>query len=154
MGEITLKLEVPTGLEDKVGFAVERVISEFLEEIQFSIARDILKESELTEEQAKELGKEVSAAVAKRHLWFKKIEPVPKEEYSGFLEEAKKFSPLEDFPYTALALKYKSSGMDVRIWSNDPEFREKVENKIPVVYSTPELKEELELGLVWSTIVP
>ena len=37
--------------------------------------------------------------------------------------------------------------MDVRIWSNDPEFREKVENKIPVV-STPELKEELELGLV------
>ena len=47
MGEITLKLEVPTGLEDKVGFAVERVISEFLEEIQFSIARDILKESEL-----------------------------------------------------------------------------------------------------------
>jgi hypothetical protein len=47
---------------------VERVISEFLEEIQFSIARDILKESELTEEQAKELGKEVSAAVAKRHL--------------------------------------------------------------------------------------
>jgi len=68
MGEITLKLEVPTGLEDKVGFAVERVISEFLEEIQFSIARDILKGSELTEEQAKELGKEVSAAVAKRHL--------------------------------------------------------------------------------------
>ena len=80
-------------------------------------------------------------------LSFKKIEPVPKEEYSGFLEEAKKFSPLEDFPYTALALKYKSSGMDVRIWSNDPEFREMVENKIPVV-STPELKEELELGLV------
>ena len=68
MGEITLKLEVPTGLADKVGFAVERVLSEFLEEIQFSIARDILKESELTEEQAKELGKEVSAAVAKRHL--------------------------------------------------------------------------------------
>jgi len=112
MEEITLKLEVPTGLEDKVGFAVERVISEFLEEIQFSIARDILKGSELTEEQAKELGKEVSAAVAKRHLWskmflllkyskldagklwytlflsFKKIEPVPKEEYSEFLEES------------------------------------------------------------------
>ena len=68
MGEVVLKLEVPTGLEDKVGSAVEKVMSEFLEEIQFSIARDILEESELTEEQAKELGKEVSAAVAKRHL--------------------------------------------------------------------------------------
>ena len=78
-------------------------------------------------------------------LSFKKIEPVPKAEYSDFLEEAKKFSPLEDFPYTALALWYKSSGMDVRIWSNDPAFREMVENRVPVV-STSELKEELELG--------
>jgi len=67
MPEIALKLEVPAGLEDKVGFAVERVLSEFLDEIQFSIARDIVGESKLTGEQAKELGKEVSAAVAKRH---------------------------------------------------------------------------------------
>jgi len=67
MPEIALKLEVPAGLENKVGFAVDRVLSEFLDEIQFSIARDILEESQLTEEQAKELGKEVSAAVARRH---------------------------------------------------------------------------------------
>jgi len=67
MPEIALKLEVPAGLESKVGFAVDRVLSEFLDEIQFSIARDILEESKLTEEQAKELGKEVSAAVARRH---------------------------------------------------------------------------------------
>lgn len=68
MGEITLKLEVPTGLENRVGFAVERVLNEFLDEVRFSLAREILKESELTEEQAKELGREVSKAVAKRHL--------------------------------------------------------------------------------------
>lgn len=77
-------------------------------------------------------------------LSFKKIKPIPKEEYSEFLEEAKKFSPHEDFPYTALALKYKSLGSDVKIWSNDPEFREMVENKVPFV-STQELKEELGL---------
>ena len=48
------------------------------------------------------------------------------------------------FPYTALALKYRSLGSDVKIWSNDPEFREMVENKVPVI-STQELKEELGL---------
>lgn len=68
MNEISLKLEVPKGLEDKVGSAVERVLSEFLEEIQFSVAREILEESNLTAMQAKELGREVSVAVAKRHL--------------------------------------------------------------------------------------
>ena len=77
-------------------------------------------------------------------LSFKKIKPIPKEEYSEFLEEAKEISPLEDFPYTALALKYKSLGSDVKIWSNDREFRKMVENKVPVV-STKELKEELSL---------
>lgn len=68
MSEIALKLDVPTGYENKIGIAVERILNEFLEGIQFSIAREILKESELTEEQAKELGKEVSREVAKRHL--------------------------------------------------------------------------------------
>jgi len=67
MAEVVLKLEVPTGLEDKVGSAAERVLTEFLEKIQFSIAREIPAESELTEEHARELGKDVSAAVAKRH---------------------------------------------------------------------------------------
>ena len=68
MAEVVLKLEVPSGLDDKIGFASERVLTEFLEEIRFSIAREILAESELTDDHARELGKEVSAAVAKRHL--------------------------------------------------------------------------------------
>ncbi|MCK4491637.1 MAG: hypothetical protein KAU03_03380 [Candidatus Altiarchaeales archaeon] len=68
MEEITLKLDVPAGLEPKFELAVERILNEFLEEIQFSLAREILEESKLTEEHAKELGREVSEAVAKRHL--------------------------------------------------------------------------------------
>ncbi|MBN2251796.1 MAG: hypothetical protein JW724_06965 [Candidatus Altiarchaeota archaeon] len=67
MSEVVLRLDVPRGLEKKVGLAVEKVLTEFLEEIQFSMARDILEESELTAEQARELGREVSSAVAKRH---------------------------------------------------------------------------------------
>lgn len=77
-------------------------------------------------------------------LSFEKIRPIPREEYAEFLEEAKKISPFEDFPYTALALKYMSLGLDVKIWSNDPEFRDMVKNKVPVL-STQELKRELGL---------
>jgi len=83
-------------------------------------------------------------------LLFKKIESIPREEYSAFLDEAKEISPFEDFPYTALALKYRSSGLEVKIWSNDSEFREMVGDKIPFV-STSELKEDLGLGF---TITP
>lgn len=68
MKEISLKLDVPRRLETKAEFAIEKVLKEFFEEIKFSLARDILEESKLTEEQAKELGKEVSKAVAERHL--------------------------------------------------------------------------------------
>jgi hypothetical protein len=45
---------------------------------------------------------------------------------------------------TGLEDRYKSSGLDGRIWSNNPEFKEMVEDRVPVV-STSELKEELEL---------
>jgi len=56
---------------------------------------------------------------------FSEIEVVPVNEYREFLEEAKLNAPVEDFPYLALALKYKKDGKNVRIWSNDLEFREK-----------------------------
>ena len=77
-------------------------------------------------------------------LSFKRIKPVPIEEYSSFLEEAKEISPPEDFPYAALALKYVSLGLEVIIWSNDLKFREALEGRIEVV-STPELIEKLRL---------
>jgi len=95
-------------------------------------------------------GVEVSKLWHLLFLSFKRIEPVSKEEYSEFLEDAKEISPFGDFPYTALALKYKSSDREVKIWSNDPEFREMVGDKIPFV-STSELKEELGLGSATTT---
>jgi predicted nucleic acid-binding protein len=44
--------------------------------------------------------------------------------FSELLEEAKKISPPDDFPYVALALKVKSLGLNVAIWSNDKELKE------------------------------
>lgn len=89
-------------------------------------------------------GLDVSKLLYLLFLSFKNITPVPREEYSKFLEEAKKFSPFEDFPYTALALRYSSSGLEVKIWSNDSKFREMVKDKVQVI-STSELKEKLGL---------
>ncbi len=67
MEEIIIKLEVPQGLEDKIKVVIERVVKEIIEEIEFSLAKEILEGSELTEEQARDLGKEVNTAVAKKH---------------------------------------------------------------------------------------
>lgn len=81
-------------------------------------------------------------------LWYllflslNKISPVPKHEYERFLEQSKKISPVEDFPYSALALKYKSSRIDARIWSNDPELIRMLKGKISVV-TTDELRTEI-----------
>lgn len=49
------------------------------------------------------------------------------------MEEAKKISPPDDFPYVALALKVKSLGLNVAIWSNDKELKEALKNKIDVL---------------------
>lgn len=76
-------------------------------------------------------------------LTLKHISPIPKEEYEQFLKEAKQISPLEDFPYAALALMYKSSGSDARIWSNDPEFKEMLKGKISVL-TTEQLAKEIK----------
>ena len=73
MKEVVLRLDVPKGLEPKVELAIERVLNMFLREIKFEIAREILEESELSEEQARELAKEVNLSVAKRHLELVKI---------------------------------------------------------------------------------
>jgi predicted nucleic acid-binding protein len=62
--------------------------------------------------------------------------------FSEFSEEAKKISPPDDFPYVALALKVKSLGLKVAIWSNDKELKEALKNKIDVL-TTSEMFEIL-----------
>ena len=68
MREVVLRLDVPKSLEPKVELAIERVLNMFLREVKFEIAREILEESKLSEEQARELAKEVNLSVAERHL--------------------------------------------------------------------------------------
>lgn len=68
MSEIIIKLEIPEGLDKRIVPLMEKLVRRLLEEMEFSFAREILEESMLTEKQAKELGKEVNSAVAKRHL--------------------------------------------------------------------------------------
>ena len=72
------------------------------------------------------------------HMLKDIITVVPQEEYSKFIEEAKKFSPdPKDVLYLALALKLKCA-----VWSNDKKL--KTQDKVKI-YSTEELKNELNL---------
>ncbi|MEM2087552.1 MAG: PIN domain-containing protein [Thermoproteota archaeon] len=71
-------------------------------------------------------------------LLQKEVSFIPSSIFSEFLEESKKISPTDDFPYVALALKIKSLGLEVAIWSNDNELKEALRNKIKV-FSTDEL---------------
>jgi len=48
------------------------------------------------------------------------------------LEIAKKISPQDDFPYVALALKIKSIGEKVAIWSNDIGLKKALKDKLDV----------------------
>ncbi len=75
-------------------------------------------------------------------LLQKEIKFVSHFTFSEFLEEAKKISPTNDFPYVALALKIKSLGLKVAIWSNDKELKIALKDKIDV-FTTNEVAEIL-----------
>jgi len=75
-------------------------------------------------------------------LLQKEIKFVSPSAFSEVLEEVKKISPPDDFPYVALALKIKSLGLKVAIWSNDKELKEMLKNKIDV-FTTTEIFEIL-----------
>ena len=67
MAELRFKVEVPSKLESKFRAALEKVVSEFIEELEFSVAREILSRSKLTEKRARELSDEVKRNIARRH---------------------------------------------------------------------------------------
>jgi len=48
-----------------------------------------------------------------------KIEVIPREEFKQWLAEAERKSPVNDFPFAALARAYGCA-----VWSNDKEFKE------------------------------
>ncbi len=67
MAEVIVKVDVPSKLESRFGAALEKVVNEFVNELEFSVAKEILSKSRLTEKQAKAFSDEVKIDVAKRH---------------------------------------------------------------------------------------
>ena len=67
MADIVVKVDVPNRFESEFRTALKKVVNKFVDELEFSLASEILLKSKLTEKQAKELADEVKVAVAKRH---------------------------------------------------------------------------------------
>ena len=67
MAEVIVKVDVPEQLENKFSKALDKVVSEFVERIRFSVAKEILSKSQLTEEQAAKIADDVKLGIAKRH---------------------------------------------------------------------------------------
>lgn len=71
----------------------------------------IVEKSDLLESEVVELLSKIES----------QIEFIPSSKFEEFLKLAIKFSPMDDFPYVALALFLKSEGKDPIILSNDKE---------------------------------
>ncbi len=67
MSELVFKVDVPPKLEPIFESALKRIISEFIDELKFSAAREILSRSELTDEQVDRLAEKVKKGIARRH---------------------------------------------------------------------------------------
>jgi len=65
MTELKFTVNVPSKLESEFVAALERVIKEFIDELEFSVARDILSKSKLTKKQADKFADEVKKGMAK-----------------------------------------------------------------------------------------
>lgn len=67
MTELKFKVEVPSKLEKKFGEALEKIVESFIEDLEFSVAKDILSKSKLTKKQADEFADEVKKGMSKKH---------------------------------------------------------------------------------------
>jgi len=67
MSELMFKVDVPPKLEPIFESALKRIVSEFLDELKFSVAREVLSRSELTDEQANRFAEKVKKGIAMRH---------------------------------------------------------------------------------------
>jgi predicted nucleic acid-binding protein len=104
------------------------------------VAPEFLKEE--IEEHTEEILSKSKLSVSELERVFKLLEReisfIPSSTFSEFLEEAKKISPPDDFPYVALALKIKSLGLEVGIWSNDKKLKRVLKSRIDV-FNTAEI---------------
>ena len=67
MEEVKLRVEIPAGMEKEFRESLKEVTQAFLEELEIAVARRILSKSELSEEQAREIGEEIKKGIAKKH---------------------------------------------------------------------------------------
>lgn len=67
IAELVFRINIAPELKDKFEVALDKVVKEFIEEVDFSIAEDILSKSKLTKRQAFKLAEEVKSGVAKKH---------------------------------------------------------------------------------------
>ncbi len=97
--------------ENKVFGMLELYAPEYLLEQIEDNALEIMKKSKFTLEG-------FNSAMG---FILSQIKLLEEDKFLEFLREAEKISPFKDFPYVALALSFKSNGLDVPIWSNDKD---------------------------------
>lgn len=67
MAEVVVKVDISPELKGEFQKALNKVVNEFVEDVEFSLAERILSKSKLTKKQAFKLANEVKLAMAKRH---------------------------------------------------------------------------------------
>jgi|AntAceMinimDraft_17_1070374.scaffolds.fasta_scaffold442240_1 hypothetical protein len=67
MAEINIKVDVPEEFKEKFELSLAKAIKQFVRELEFGLADEILLESKLTDEQVEKLSDELKTKVAERH---------------------------------------------------------------------------------------
>ena len=67
MAEVIIKIDIPIELKSEFELALSKVVKQFIRRLEFSMIKDIMSKSQLTEEQADKLANELKERVAKRH---------------------------------------------------------------------------------------
>ena len=67
MSEIVLRVNVPARMEPEFRTALNKVVSSFLDDVEYCAARELLAKSKLTAKQAKILASEAKKGIAKKH---------------------------------------------------------------------------------------
>ena len=67
MGEVVIKVDVPEGMQDSFEKAIDVVLRRFLDEIRWTVAKEIVAKSKLNDDTARKLAFEVKESVAERH---------------------------------------------------------------------------------------
>ena len=67
MEELVIKFDVPVELTKKFELALNKVVTQFIRRVRFSILDETMSKSKLTDEQVRGLADELKERVAKRH---------------------------------------------------------------------------------------